>query len=170
MVRYNDCASGAYLPQKGAACRTWTVPHRLWLALAAIPVAALRYFMKGWLDLWGVGPAAGLFPPASLTVLLLSGVWWIFSATRPACPSRVTPPAAGAFTLVALWCEALVNRHPRLEVAHADTYYSGPWEAVRHTFDSPAQHAFAHALGFPVRLALGLALGAGVFRLRRPRT
>ncbi len=140
----------------------------LWLALAAIPVAALRYFMKGWLDPWGVGPAAGSFF-ASLTVLLLFGVWWIFGDE-----ARVPEPrfarAAGAFTLVALWCEALVVTGILVtEAAHADTYYSGPWEAVRHTFDSPAQHALAHSLGFPVRLALGLALGAGVFRLRRPR-
>lgn len=140
----------------------------LWLALAAIPVAALRYFMKGWLDPWDVGPAAGSFF-ASLTVLLLFGVWWIFGDE-----ARVPEPrfarAAGAFALVAVWCEALVVTGILVtEAAHADTYYAGPWEAVRHTFDSPAQHAFAHALGFPMRLALGLALGAGVFRLRRPR-
>lgn len=139
----------------------------LWLALAAVPVAALRYYMKGWLDPWGVGPAAGSFF-ASLTLLLVFGLAWIFGDEAGAAAPRFAR-AALAFTLVAAWFEVLVVAGILVtEAAHADTYYSGPWEIVHRAFESPAQHALAHAMGFPIRLGIALALGAAVFRFRRP--
>jgi hypothetical protein len=148
---------------QGSQLRTVTI-----IGLAALPVAIARYVMKGWVEPHGIPPAVGSLL-SSLTVLLLAGMVLMFSQEARTPAGRYVV-AAGWFTLLAAWIEAVIIVCILLAGRFgADTYYQGPWESVRHAFPTPERHAMAHVAGFFPKLLLGLALGAVVYGIERRR-
>lgn len=137
---------------------------------AAIPVAAARYLVKGWVEPLGIPPVIGsLF--ASVTVLLLAGMVLIFSQ-EARTPNGRYLLAAQAYAILAAWCEVLIVGFILLSGRGGDdTYYQGPWNSIRHAFPTAERHALAHVKTFLPKLLLGLALGGVVYGIekRQPR-
>jgi hypothetical protein len=133
---------------------------------AAIPVAVARYFMRGWVEPFGIPTVFGSLL-ASVSVVLLAGMLILFSQEARAPEGRYLL-AAKWYTLLALWCEVLVIAcillSGRLD---APTYYEGPWDSVRHAFPTAERHALAHVSGLLPKLAVGLALGAVVYAIEK---
>lgn len=132
------------------------------LAGAAAVIAVLRYFMRGWLEPLGVPTIIGSLL-ASVTVVLIIGLLLLFIREGRNSGGRYLRAAAW-FVALAVWCELLVIGGILLtERNGANTYYQGPWEAVRETFPTGAGHAIGHAQGFIVRTAVWLIVGAVVY-------
>ena len=138
------------------------------LAGAAGIAAVLRYFMKGWLDPLGVPTFLGSLL-ASVTIILLIGLVLLFVKEGREPDGRYFIGASW-FVALAVWCELLVITGILVtERTGADTYYQGPWEAVRERFTTPSSHAIGHAQGFFVRTAIALFLGAAIYGLAKRR-
>lgn len=149
--------------------RPWS-PARVvaFLSALAVPVAILRYFARGLLEPRGVPVAAGSFL-ASLTLVLVAGVAWLFGAQGRRTGGGYRR-AAGWYLVLAAWCEVLIVAGILAsEATGADTYYRGPWAAVERRFPTAAAHAIGHAQGFLPRLAIGLALGGIVYAVAKRR-
>lgn len=130
-------------------------------AIVALPVAVLRYFMKGWVGPLGVPVTVGSHL-ASLWILQLVAITLIFTRDTKYRSAVV------AYALLAAWCELLVISGILItERTGADTYFNGPWQGVKEHFTSPVAHALGHAGGFVPRLLIGLLLGAVVHWLAR---
>lgn len=148
-----------------------TTSHRraflILVAVAAI-AAVLRFYMKGWVEPLGVPTIVGsLF--ASVTVVLLVGLVLFFLREGREVEGHYFR-AAAFFIGLALWCELLVIAGILVtERSGANTYYQGPWEAVRERFVTPSSHAIGHAQGFIVRTLIGLLLGAAIYAVSKRR-
>jgi hypothetical protein len=135
---------------------------------AAGVVAVLRYFMKGWVDPLGVPAFLGSLL-ASITLVLLIGLVLLFVREGRESEGRYFV-VAGWFVALAVWCELLVITGILVtERTGAETYYQGPWEAVRERFTTPSAHAIGHSQGFFVRTAIALLLGAVIYWLAKRR-
>lgn len=138
------------------------------LGVAAVPLAVLRFFAKGWLEPLGVPTAVGS-SLASLTLLLLGALALLFSSEGRSATGRYLRTAL-AYAALAAWCEALVIAGILASArAGADTYYEGPWEAVRRVFPEPAAHAIGHTQGFLPRLLIAWLLGGALYLVSRRR-
>lgn len=127
----------------------------------AVPVAAIRFFLKGWLDPLGIPPAVGSML-ASLWVLEFVALMAFFRGEA----RWLT--AASAWLVLAAWCELLVVSGIHLtERSGWNTYYSGPWPSVHERFPTAEAHVRGHLQGFLVRAALGLLFGTVIWRFRR---
>lgn len=136
------------------------------LAILAVPLAVLRYVLKGVLEPLGVPTWLGsLF--ASLWVLL--GIASVLMFGREGrTPGGRYHHAALPFVLLAAWCELLVIAGILVTGARdADTYYCGPFAAVRDHFPTAHEHAMGHVQGFLPRAVIWLVLGAIVYVLAR---
>jgi hypothetical protein len=143
---------------------TWRVA--LVFAALALPVAVLRYFLAGWLAPLGVPAWIGSLL-ASLWVLLGVALVVLFGRQGRARDGRWLR-AALPFVALAAWCELLVIGGILASDARgAQTYYCGPFEAVRATFPTAPEHAVGHLGGFVPRAAIWLVLGAIVFAIAR---
>lgn len=136
------------------------------LAILAVPLAVLRYVLKDLLEPLGVPVWLGsLF--ASLWVLLGVALGLMFGREGRAPAGRYRR-AALPFLLLAAWCELLVIGGILLTGARdADTYYCGPFAAVRAHFPTASEHAMGHVQGFVPRTVIWLVLGTIVFVLAR---
>ena len=136
------------------------------LAILAVPLAVLRYVLKDLLGPLGVPVWLGSLL-ASLWVLLGVGVLFMFGREGRAAGGRYRR-AALPFVLLAAWCELLVIGGILLTGARdADTYYCGPFAAVRDHFPTASEHAMGHVQGFLPRAVIWLVLGAIVYALAR---
>ena len=149
-----------------ASLREFHLKTVLILAGAAGIAAILRYFMKGWLGPLGVPTFLGSLL-ASITLILLIGLVLLFVKEGREPDGRYFI-VAGWFVALAVWCELLVITGILVtERTGADTYYQGPWEAVRERFTTPSAHAIGHSQGFFVRTAIALLLGAAIYAVAR---
>lgn len=139
----------------------------LFLGGLAALAAVLRYFMRGWVEPWGVPTVAGSLL-ASVTLVLLAAVFLLFGRAGRAAGGYGR--AALAFVVLAVWCELLVIGGILVaERTGARTYYQGPWQVVAERFPTPGAHALGHAQGFLPRTAIGLGLGGLVYAVARRR-
>ncbi len=139
-------------------------------AIILAAVGILRYFLKGLLNPLGVPLLVGSFL-SSMTIVLLVVTILIFI--------REGRKADGKYWIAALWFAGLAVWYQILVVAGillteragADTYFTGPWEAMRERFPTPAAHAVGHIQGIPILIVMGLVVGAIVYFLaKRGRT
>lgn len=136
------------------------------LAILAVPLAVLRYVLKDLLGPLGVPVWLGSLL-ASLWVLLGVGVLLMFGREGRAPGGRYRR-AALPFVLLAAWCELLVIGGVLLTGARdADTYFCGPFAAVRDHFPTARDHAMGHVQGFLPRAVIWLVLGAVVYVIAR---
>jgi len=134
----------------------------LYFAGAALLLAILRYFMKGWLDPLGIPVVVGSFA-ASLTVVMFTALVVLFRREGLA-PDGHYLHASLWFLLLAVWCEILVILGIEItDATGADTYYRGPWQTVMATFPTARQHAAGHVAGFVFRAGIGLLLGVAIY-------
>jgi len=134
------------------------------LALVALVVAVLRYFMRGWMETLGWPLMVGSLL-ASVTIVLLVGLVVIFAREGRDSKGWYLR-AAGWFVLLTAWCQALVIAGIVITArAGAATYYDEMMGG--HRTLPPLQHASAHVAGFFVEAALGLILGLFVYLAAR---
>ncbi len=137
---------------------------------AAVILAAfgiLRYFLKSLLNPIGVPVIAGSMLSSMTIVLLVATILLFLKEGRKADGGYWV--AAGWFAGLAVWYQILVVCGIMLtERTGADTYYTGPWEAMHARFSSPAAHAMSHIFpGMPAMIVMGWVLGAIVYFLAR---
>ena len=140
------------------------------LAVIAAVIAALRIFMKGWLDPLGVPIWLGSLV-ASTWVLLGVALLLMFVRSGQHPQGRYLRTAFH-FVPLAAWCETLVIGGILLtDKLGWDTYYCGPFDSVRDNFPTAAEHAIGHTQGFVVRAVLWCILAGIVYAVaRRKRT
>ncbi|MGH9407056.1 MAG: hypothetical protein ACRD3D_14635 [Terriglobia bacterium] len=136
------------------------------LALIALVIAILRFFMEGWVAPLGISTRIGsLF--ASLTILLLVGLFVLFVREGLAAGGRYVR-AATWFVPLAAWCEILVIAGILLTArTGATTYYSDTMQRPGQAPPIPTQHALMHAIAFVPIAAIGLLLGAIIYWLSK---
>jgi hypothetical protein len=139
-------------------------PGSLFLKAAAIVavVAAIRFFLKGWLDPIGVPTVVGSFLASITVVLIITMVLFFLREGRRATGRYLT--AALWFAALAIWCQALIIAGILLtERTGKDTYYSGPWQAVHERFATPTAHVIGHAQAVVFVIVVGMILGAIIY-------
>ncbi len=138
------------------------------LGAAAVPVAVLRFFLKGIVAPLGVPDWLGSLL-ASLWVLLGAALFLTFGREGRAKDGRWLR-AALPFLALAAWCELLVIAGILVtDATGADTYYCGPFAAVREAFPTAGEHAVGHVQGFAPRAAVWLLLGTIVYHVAKRR-
>lgn len=132
------------------------------LALIALVVAVLRYFMKGWVEPLGVSERAGSLI-ASITVVLLVSLIIIFAREGRATEGRYLYAAAW-FVLLTAWCEILVIAGILITArTGAVTYYQETMARPGSAPPLPTTHALSHAVAFFPLAIIGSALGGIVY-------
>lgn len=132
----------------------------VWLALIALVVAVLRFFMKGWAESLGLSPTVGSLL-TSVTIVFLVGLVIVFLREGRAPEGRYLR-AVGWFVLFTFWCQALVISGILITASTGiPTYYEEMMG--KHLAMPPVRHALSHA-GVSVILAVvGSALGGLVY-------
>ncbi|MGH9353568.1 MAG: hypothetical protein ACRD2G_15635 [Terriglobia bacterium] len=126
------------------------------LAVVALVVAALRFFMQGWVESAGISARTGSFF-ASIDILLLVGLVIIFVREGIAAERRYTH-AAGWFVLLTAWCTVLVIAGILITAkTGAATYYQ---DTMSKPPPTPLHHAMMHAIAFFPMAVIGLIVGA----------
>ncbi|MGH9343084.1 MAG: hypothetical protein ACRD19_04915 [Terriglobia bacterium] len=126
------------------------------LALIALVVAALRFFMQGWVESAGISVRIGSFF-ASITIVLLVALVIIFVREGLVVERRYLRAAAW-YVLFAVWYTILVIAGILITAkTGATTYYQ---DAMGNPPPTPAHHAMMHAIAFFPVAAIGLILGA----------
>lgn len=126
------------------------------LAIVALVVAVLRFFMQGWVEPAGISLKTGSFF-ASIDIVLLVGLVIIFVREGIAAERRYTR-AAGWFVLLTAWCTVLVIAGILTTAATgATTYYQ---DTMSKPPPAPSHHAMLHAIAFFPMAVIGLILGA----------
>jgi hypothetical protein len=130
------------------------------LAVIALVVAVIRYFLKGLLRPLGVSDFAGSFL-ASITLFTLLGLIIIF--TREGLTAGGTYWRAAAwFTAFALWCQGLIIGGILITAkTGTPTYYDEMMG--KHLSLPPLIHAFQHGIASIIVAIIGLVLGAPVY-------
>ena len=101
-------------------------------AIGAI-AAILRLFTRQIFERLGIPTIVGSLL-ASISIVLVVGMSLIFAREGKKADGRYWR-AAGWFFVLALWCELLIiGGILTTESLHLNSYYTGPWEMVRHQF------------------------------------
>ncbi len=128
-------------------------------AIILAAVGILRYFLKGLLNPLGVPVLVGSFL-SSMTIVLLVVTILLFLREGRKTNGRYWVAAAW-FAGLAAWYQLLVVAGILMtERAGADTYFTGPWEAMHARFPTPTAHAIGHIQGIPIMIVMGLVVGA----------
>ncbi|MGH9378725.1 MAG: hypothetical protein ACRD1I_07995 [Terriglobia bacterium] len=132
------------------------------LALVALIVAVLRFFMQGWVESLGIPIRIGSFF-ASITIVLLVGLVIIFVREGLAANRRYLRAAAW-YVPFAAWCQILVIAGILITAqTGATTYYQDTMGDAHRAAPTPAQHAMMHAVAFLPIAAIGLIVGAFLY-------
>jgi len=138
----------------------------LFFGLIAVIVAFVRFFLKGILDCIGIPTIAGSML-ASITVVLLIGTIVIFRNAGKD-PNGKFLYAAGWLFILSAWGQILIISGILLtEWTNANTYFSGPWEAVKERFPTGRAHAIAHTEGFWILTAILMIVGSVTYSIAR---
>ncbi|HEV2499856.1 MAG TPA: hypothetical protein VGY31_09790 [Terriglobia bacterium] len=129
------------------------------LAVVALVVAVLRFFMQGWVESAGISARTGSFF-ASIDIVLLVGLVIIFVREGIAAERRYTRAAAW-FVLLTAWCTVLVIAGIlTTATTGATTYYQ---DTMSKPPPAPSHHAMMHAIAFVPMAVIGLILGAIIY-------
>ena len=132
----------------------------------AVIVAIVRFFLKDILDSFGIPSIVGSML-ASITLLLLIGTVVIFRNAGKD-PNGTFLYAAGWLFLLSAWCQILIISGILLtEWTNANTYFAGPWEAVKERFPTGRAHAIAHTQGFWILTAILMIVGSVTYVIAR---
>lgn len=125
------------------------------LAIVALILAVLRFFMRGWVESAGIPARTGsLF--ASIDILLLIGLVIIFVREGLAQERRYLRAAAW-YVILAAWCTILVIAGILTTAATgASTYYQ---DTMSKPPPTPLHHAMMHAIAFIPIVLIGMLLG-----------
>lgn len=134
------------------------------LAVVALIVATLRYFMKGWVEPLAWPPIVGSLL-ASITVVLLVGLVIIFVREGRAAQGSYWH-AAVWFAVLAAWSQALVIAGILITAKTGSaTYYEEMMGA--HVSLPPVRHALSHAGAFFVVAVIGSIIGVPIYLLAK---
>lgn len=131
-----------------------------WLALIALVVAILRFYMKGWAAAAGISPTVGSLL-ASITVVLFISMVIVF-AREGRTPQGTFWRAVGWFVTLAAWSQALVITGILITASTGiPTYYEEM--NGKHISMPPLRHALVHAVVIIPLAIVGSALGGAVY-------
>ncbi len=131
-----------------------------WLALVALVVAVLRFFMKGWAASLGLPPMAGSFL-TSVTIVFLVAMVIIFAKEGRAATGSYLRAIAW-FVAFTIWCQALVIAGILITASSGTpTYYEEMMG--KHLAMPPVTHALSHMVAAAIMAVVGSLLGGAVY-------
>lgn len=132
------------------------------LAVVALVVAIVRFFVKGGVEPLGVSYRVGSLI-ASITVVLFIGLVILFAREARMAGGRYLR-AAGWFVLLTAWCETLVVAGILITVrTRALSYYQDLQTHPGRRPPDPIRHALSHGVAIIPLSIIGMALGGIVY-------